>query len=351
VIIPSKRANYTEGELRDYCETHQIRFQAFPLKYRFRDPRVIATYLDIIRAIKKADPDLVYFTNFDQVYINLLLLLIKRKKMIIGFHDVENHSNTRFDYLTNIGKNVLFKRFGHFLTYSESQAALLKKRYPVKKVYTVPLPLIGFGEPIRGIRHRDDLHISADKKMIYFLFFGNILFYKGLDILLQSIDRLSKKYDHFRLVIAGRSVDNWEEKYEPLVKNKQVLIKEVRFIENNEIAGFFDMADYVILPYRDTTQSGPLMISYHYNVPVIASNAIGFREFIQPGTSGYMFDLAKENDLDRALEEALHRPREEYLKLKADQKKYVEENFSIESIVRKYENMFNDVYNKNLMAN
>jgi glycosyltransferase involved in cell wall biosynthesis len=78
-------------------------------------------------------------------------------------------------------------------------------------------------------------------------------------------------------------------------------------------------------------------------VPVIASNAIGFREFIKPGTSGYVFDLDKGNDLDRLLEEALHRSPEEYNTLKEDQKQYVEANFSMKSIVERYHKMFNDV--------
>ena len=334
VIIPCKRANFTEQELRSSLkEQPKIKFEAFHLKYRFRDPRVIKTYVEIIRAIKKADPDVIYFTNFDQVYINLLLLLLNKNKTVVGFHDVENHSNTRFDFLTNLGKNILFKNFRHFHTYSQSQAGILKKRYPEKKIYTIPLPLIGFGNGIGN---------APQNKLTHFLFFGNILSYKGLDILLHAVNRLSKKYKNFRLVVAGRS-NEWDKLYENIVEDPEVIIKQVRFIENGEIPGFFDMADYVVLPYRDTTQSGPLMISYHYNVPVITSNAIGFREFIKPGISGYVFDLDKENDLDRLLEEALHRSPEEYNTLKEHQKQYVEANFSLKSLVERYRTMFSDV--------
>ena len=334
VIIPCKRANFTAQELRSSLEGQsKIKFEAFHLKYRFRDPRVIKTYLEIIRSIKKADPDVVYFTNFDQVYINLLLLLINNNKTVIGFHDVENHSNTRFDFLTNLGKNILFKNFKHFHTYSQSQTDILKKRYTDKKVYMIPLPLIGFGEGVSN---------APQNKMIHFLFFGNILPYKGLDILLHAVNRLSKKHKNFRLVVAGRS-NEWDKLYENIVEDREVMIKQVRFIENSEISGFFDMADYVILPYRDTTQSGPLMISYHYNVPVIASNAVGFREFIKPGISGYVFDLDKENDLDRLLEDALHRSPAEYNQLKETQKQFVEANFSMNSIVERYRTMFNEV--------
>jgi glycosyltransferase involved in cell wall biosynthesis len=334
VIIPCKRANYTESELSEYSAKHKLKFEAFPLKYRFRDPRVILTYLRVVRAIRKAKPDIVYFTNYDQVYINLLLRLLGNIKVIIGFHDVENHSNTRFDYLTNIGKDVLFKSFNHFLTYSESQAEIARKRFPQKKVYTIPLPLIGFNEKPEQ---------DKANELTQFLFFGNILPYKGLDILLKAINRISKTHTNFRVIIAGRA-DDWEGKYAHLVENKDLLIKEIRFIGNNEISEFYAKADYVVLPYRDTTQSGPLMISYYYNVPVIASNAIGFLEFVKPGVSGFLFDLNKENDLDRVLIEAIERPRSDYNKLKEDQKDFVDKNFSIDSIVRRYVDMLQDVY-------
>jgi glycosyltransferase involved in cell wall biosynthesis len=333
VIIPNKRANYTEAELTDYCRKHNIKCEPFQLRYRFRDPRLIATYYNIIRSIKKADPDIIYFANYDQIYINMLLLMLNKEKMVIGFHDVENHSKTRLNFLTNMGKNVLFKNFKYFLTHSELQAEILKKRVRNKSVYTIPLPLIDFGEKPA---------VNENKEPLNLLFFGNILYYKGMDILLNAINRIAKKNDNFRLTIAGRSSD-WNDLYEPLIENKEVVVKHVRFIENTEIPGFFEKADYLILPYRDTTQSGPLMIAYRYNVPVIASNAEGFREFIRPGVSGFMFDLKKENDLDRVLEDALNRPEQEYAALKKTQKDFVDTHFSINSIVNRYQNMFSDV--------
>jgi glycosyltransferase involved in cell wall biosynthesis len=340
LVIPNKRANYTAKELTDYCDQHNIPLELFPLKYRFRDPRVINTYLEIVRSIRQINPDIIYFTNFDQIYINLLLLTFPRDKVIIGFHDVENHSKTRLHHLTNLGKTVLFRYFRYFLTYSQSQSEILQKKYPRKKVFTIPLPLIGFGETTGAEQTRE-----AAGKITRFLFFGNILHYKGLDILLRSINRLSKKYTNFRLTIAGRT-DEWQRDYENLLENKALLDKQIRFIRNDEIPGFFAAADYVVLPYRDTTQSGPLMISYHYNVPVIASNAIGFREFIEPGKSGYMFDLDTENDLDRVLEEAILRPEADYQALKKNQKAFVDAHFTMNRIVRKYLDMFSEVHNR-----
>lgn len=337
VIIPSKNSNYTEEELSSYCEQHNIRFLPFKLKYRFRNPLLFLSYYRIIKTIKSTKPDVVLFANFDQLYLNLMLLLLNPKNTIIAMHDVSNHSKTAFDKLVSLSKTILFKNFNRFLTYSKSQSRLLNERYPGKKIYTIPLPLIGFGKP--------EILTPRKNKNVTFLFFGNIQHYKGLDILLKAVNRLSKRYSNFRLLIAGRCTD-WEELYAPLVLNKELVSVNIGFIKNEDIPQYFLSSDYLILPYRDTTQSGPLMIAYHYNTPVIASNAVGFREFFEEQTSGYMFDLEIPNDIDRVLAEAIERTEDDYLELRKRQKEYVNSNYSMEKLVKSYQTMFNETAGK-----
>ncbi|WP_069660332.1 glycosyltransferase family 4 protein [Arcticibacter eurypsychrophilus] len=332
VIIPNKNSNYSEKELADYCNQHHIKLVPFPLKYRFRDPRLLLTYYKIITTVKKANPDVIFVANFDQLYLNILLLLLDKKRTIIAMHDVINHSKTAFNRLTTLGKKVLINRFEKFLTYSQPQANLLKEIFNKKEVYCIPLPLIGFGK----------LPDLKKKEGITFLFFGNILHYKGLDLLLEAVSRLGIKYQNFRLLIAGRCL-NWEQQYKPLILNKDQVSAHIGFIENHQIPSYFAEADYIVLPYRDTTQSGPLMIAYNYNVPILASNAAGFNEFFESGTSGYMFDLNKPNDLDRLLEEAILRNPSDYLNLKEKQAEYTNEHFAMSKLVQSYQHMFDDV--------
>src|SRR5690606_8695098 len=116
------------------------------LQYRFRDPRVLVTYYKIVATIKKVKPDVIFVANFDQIYLNALLLLLDSRKTIIAMHDVVNHSKTAFDKLTTLGKIILIHKFDKFLTYSKPQANILKEKYKKKEVYTIPLPLIDFGK-------------------------------------------------------------------------------------------------------------------------------------------------------------------------------------------------------------
>lgn len=330
VIIPVKNSNYSEAEISAYCREKKIDFIPTRLKYRFRDPRLLITYYGILENIRRVDPDVIFVANFDQIYLNAILLALDKKKTIIAMHDVVNHSNTAFDKLTTIGKKLLIGKFDTFLTYSQPQAAILREKYKKKKVYSIPLPLIGFGDMPPAPK-------PAAKKT--FLFFGFILHYKGLDLLLHAINKLAQKRQDFQLIIAGRSAD-WEEQYAPLIQHPQLVSATIGFIENDDIPACFAQADYLVLPYRDTTQSGPLMIAYNYNIPVLASNAEGFHEFFQSGTTGYMFDLAKEGDMVRVLEEAIDRPKEEYQELKQKLAAHTETNFAISKLVKSYVTMF-----------
>lgn len=335
VIFPYKRANYREQELQNYCTNNGIRFEAYKLNHRFRNLKTIETYWRALKAVRDAKPDLVILTNFDQVYMNILALVLDKRKTIIEVHDVDNHSGTNFHNLANVGKSILFRRFHNFLTHSETQSRLLAQRHQGKSTYAIPLPMIGFRQP--SLPSKTFKHSITE-----FLFFGNILPYKGLDLLLQAVSRLDASGRSLKLVVAGRC-DDWDSEYGALVKNDSVIDPHIRFVENDEIAGFYESADFVVLPYRDTTQSGPLMISYFYNVPVIASNAAGFREFTETGVTGFEFDLASDTSLDDALAAAIDCTQAEYYRLKMAQKAYVNERFSAASIVDQYRGMFIDV--------
>ncbi len=330
VMIPVRNSNYTASEIKDFCRKHEIPCICIPLKYRFRDPRIISQYLDVINNIRRSSPDITLFVNFDQLYINLLMTLCPAENTLIAMHDVENHSDTSFNLLKVLAKKVLFSRFKHFLTYSQHQRDALRKMYAGKNVTSIPLSPIGYGSVPTNNR-------AGTRK---FLFFGNILSYKGLDILLKAARNLETMGTAPELIIAGRC-DVWESEYQGLLSTGNAPECHIRYIGNEEIPTFFAKADFLVLPYRDTTQSGPLMIAYHYNVPVITSDATGFSEFARDGVTGLSFNLQDEGSLERVLLRAMYMQDEEYDSLKQNQQLFVDRHFSERTIKKSYLELFN----------
>lgn len=333
VIIPYTNSNYTNEELSIFCSANSICFLPIELIYRYRDPRLLVSFFSIITRIRKAKPDIIYVTNFDQLYLNILLLMIDTSKTIIALHDVESHSNTPFSNIAKLSKTILIHNFKYFHTFSIIQENLLRKIAPKKEIFTIPLPLIDFGPLNKTLK---------DKNVIEFLFFGFILYYKGVDLLITAFNNIAENYPNVRLTIAGRC-KNWEEKYAQLVEKSTQVISHIRFIKNDEIPNYFSTADYVVLPYRDTTQCGPLMISYNYNIPVLVSAAEGFKEFTSEGVTGYSFDMSIKGDLERLLVACVDRPKQEYEELKKRLTAYTELNFSKKSILYRYKQLFENV--------
>ena len=118
------------------------------------------------------------------------------------------------------------------------------------------------------------------------LFFGFVRKYKGLDILLKAVSIL-KGHD-ISLRIAG---EFWGDKeaYLALIKTLEITDKvEIidRYVSEQEMNRFFEEADVVILPYRETKTSGVIASAYGFAKPVLVTNVGGFHEVIRDGYTG-----------------------------------------------------------------
>ncbi len=148
-----------------------------------------------------------------------------------------------------------------------------------------------------------------------FLFMGFIRYYKGLDILINAITKLNRS--DYVLVIAG-AADDWAE-YEQSVANLPQVISNIGFIEDSDIANYVSHADFLVLPYRSATQSGPALIAMNYNLPIIASDLDCFKSVIDDGIDGFLFAKENEDELCLTIERALNLSTEQYLEMKHNQ--------------------------------
>lgn len=216
VVIQKRNANYTKEELQSYCNKHKVNFEPYTMKYNLKDPRCLPTFIKIISSIRKHNPDVVYMVSFDNIYLSLCTLFLNRSKTIVALHDVEFHSDTAFMFVLKLSRFITMKYFRNFQVFSKEQLKTFKRLYPSKNIDLIPLPLKDFGHGATNLNKRPDV--------VRFLFFGNILYYKGLDLLLKAINDLLgvRNIPEFELVIAGRSGD-WDTVYEPLIADKQVV--------------------------------------------------------------------------------------------------------------------------------
>jgi glycosyltransferase involved in cell wall biosynthesis len=113
------------------------------------------------------------------------------------------------------------------------------------------------------------------------LFFGRILLYKGLDILLAAMRRLER--EGLELEIWGSG--DLRPHADALAGLARVRL-EHRWLADAEVPAIFRRADICVLPYREASQSGVAPTAMGAGVPVVVTPLPGLVDQIVPGESG-----------------------------------------------------------------
>ncbi|MCJ7446987.1 MAG: glycosyltransferase [Bacteroidales bacterium] len=124
----------------------------------------------------------------------------------------------------------------------------------------------------------------------YLLFFGFIRAYKGLDLLLEAFGDKRLRNRKLKLIVAGEFYES-DQPYRELIKKFNIgndVILFDRFIKEDEVALFFSVADLVVQPYRNATQSGVTQIAYHFEKPMLVTDVGGLSEIVPDGKCGYV---------------------------------------------------------------
>jgi glycosyltransferase involved in cell wall biosynthesis len=174
-----------------------------------------------------------------------------------------------------------------------------------------------------------------------FLFFGFIRKYKGLHNVIRSFAKLAKERDDVSLLIVGESFWNTldskklstkikkslfglikkmlirksddESNYRPLnlidelsIRDRVVVVN--RYVGNEEVHKYFQVADCNVLFYLVATPSGVESIAYNFKLPSIATRVGHFPETIKHGYNGYLAQPENIESMYEVMKEFLRNP-------------------------------------------
>jgi glycosyltransferase involved in cell wall biosynthesis len=174
-----------------------------------------------------------------------------------------------------------------------------------------------------------------------FLFFGFIRKYKGLHNVIRSFAKLAEERDDVSLLVVGESFWNTldskklstkikkklfelikkivirksddENNYRPLelidllgIKDRVVVVN--RYVGNEEVNKYFQVADCNVLFYLVATPSGVESIAYNFNLPSIAAKVGHFPETIKHGYNGYLAEPENIDSMYSVMNEFLRNP-------------------------------------------
>jgi glycosyltransferase involved in cell wall biosynthesis len=246
--------------------------------------------------IKKKNPEVLlsaYWMSFFSPALFCFSFFSSKKTIKIGLiHNLIPHEKRFYDsFLTKLYVN----QQDGFVVLSEKVKNDILKIKPSAKIKLLFHPLYNhFGTTIDREIAENKYNVVKNKKNI--LFFGLIRDYKGLDLLIDAFSELPEEY---QLIIAGECYGDFG-KYQKLLDTKcdRSRVKHIdRFIPDEEVREIFSLADICVLPYRDATQSGVTAVSYHFEVPIIATNVGGLSELVIHDSTGVLIPAGDKTKL------------------------------------------------------
>jgi glycosyltransferase involved in cell wall biosynthesis len=330
-------------EIKNFCSALNAKFVK---RARYKNPLSIFKEIKLLSYIKKQNADLVWFNTLTLLQSLLLKFFIRRP--LINAHDIEYHPEES-DYHGILSQKITFRIFKHCIAVmSNTQAGIFEKQYGFKP-YVLPLPVIDYYEEARrtddtaretkgqkGITEAGIASPSPQLK-IRFLFFGSILPYKGVEKLIEAAKILESKGLEFELNIYGKIRYDHEKIASGIAGLKNVK-HENEFINYKDVYHVYETNDIIIIPYIHVSQCGPLLIGYNQNIPCITSDHPGFREYVDNGKSGLIFDNTAGSLADR-MEELIKNP-EPISKMEKYIQNNIKQRFSMQSLAHKYLEIF-----------
>ena len=217
-------------------------------------------------------------------------------------HDPLPHSgDTGTKILNFFGMQKVYKKSEMIVTHSEIFIEYIEKRYDKKnRVLYVPLGP-------QSVRNTGVQKINYDPKKINFLFFGRVEDYKGIDILCLAYAKMKDRYNNISLSIVGNGDFS---KYATIVECLDDVTIVNEWIPDDMVGDYFLGENIVlVLPYKDATQSGPILIGYQYHVPVIATNVGGLGAQVIEGKTGFLIEPGNVNSLCEAMQKFVENPK------------------------------------------
>ena len=230
------------------------------------------------------------------IVLGILCRLISGSPLVFICHNVFPHESREWDKWLA----WLTLRWGsNFVVQSVAEEERLRQIISKANITVVPMPAFHMfnGNVIDRATARDTLGIAHDSNVM--LFFGIVRAYKGLDLLLDAMPKVSLVVDNLCLQIAG---EFWEDKemyrrqIEQLGLTDKVSVSD-RYIPNEEIAIYFSAADVLVAPYRYVTGSAVAQIALSFGLPILPDNIVPKTEFIEDGSSR-CFNNLLDNDSD-----------------------------------------------------
>lgn len=244
----------------------------WPRLRSLRNARFLAECLSLIRS---KHPDIIHVISQTLTWPALILGLRGAVPLLETVHDVIPHpGDVETTRIPTSFSRLLRAQADALIVHGHSLADAAAKRYDMAqaRIFVVPhIALHRYGAiPVAPKRDPEKFDV---------LFFGRVLRYKGLDVLISAAEEATKHIPGLRVTVAGTGPDLV--RCLANVKSPPLFDIRDRFIGDEETAALFTRTDVVVLPYIEASQSGVAALAIAFAKPIIASDVGDLKENIR----------------------------------------------------------------------
>ncbi len=231
--------------------------------------------LDIISKIKKYRCDVGHLV-LNEPWFNVCVPFIRSFPLITTVHDVRYHLGDRRSSIVPQWVTDLATKFSSgLIVHGAGLKSYVCQEFNVDPDLVFNIPHMNYS----FYRHWEQPGIQEQHNNV--LFFGSIWEYKGLRYLMEAEPYLSEALKEFKITIAGKGEDL--AKYRRYIidpKNYEIIND---FIPDEDVAGLFQKASVVALPYVDASQSGVVPLAFAFGKPVVVTRVGSIPEVVDQG--------------------------------------------------------------------
>jgi glycosyltransferase involved in cell wall biosynthesis len=225
------------------------------------------------RLIKRAGIKAVYspmYSLWQSLFISVWLP--RDVLMYSSVHDWEQHDGDQ-SFISEFVQRIERRRADTLVAYSRHVAEQISRescKNVIELWHGVDTP--EHGALIRQIKNKNNVVVG---------FFGRILPYKGLDLFEASVRTINTP----DLLVRGKIFGSGDFQF-GLPDSTEFIDFINKWATEDEIEIFFDEIDILLLPYKESSQSGVVALSLSHGVPVVTTPAGGLKEQIIASNAG-----------------------------------------------------------------
>jgi len=292
---------------------------------------------------------IIFFFNINIVHARsrapawscLLATKITRRKFVTTFHGTYNFKSKLKKYYNSVmvksdliiaGSNFIFSHikdnYSEYLTKDKKFLVIFRG---INTDYFDPSTTLE--------RDEDNLfnswELKVGKKII--LFPGRLTFWKGHEMLLESINKANIKLGHdaFTAIILGSDQGRslYKKKLIRLVEQYR-LANQVKFIENcKNMPLAYKISDFIVSASIEPEAFGRVSVeAQSMQKPILASNIGGSKETIIDGETGFLFEAGNSDELSKKIIELLTFDQSKLKSMGIEGRKNVVKKFNVEKM-------------------